>query len=58
MMSYIVTDVVLKPTFPRLVWGGGESILDNMGPTAERTGKLMRDVWDMWMGWAARGGGR
>jgi hypothetical protein len=26
--------------------------LDNIRPTAERTGKLMRDVWDMWVGWA------
>ncbi len=52
MMSHILTDVMMRPDFPRKVRAGGERIIDNMRPTAERTGKLMRDVWDMWMGWA------
>jgi hypothetical protein len=52
MMSYIVTDVMMRPDFPRKVRAGNERILDNMRPTVERTGKLMRDVWDMWVGWA------
>jgi hypothetical protein len=57
MMSYILTDVVCKRDFPYKVKVGGERIIDNMGPTVERTGKLMRDVWDMWMGWTTGGGG-
>ncbi len=52
MMTHTVTDVMMKPDFPKKVRAGGERILDNMRPTAERTGKLMRDVWDMWVGWA------
>jgi hypothetical protein len=56
MMSYILTDVVCKRDFPYKVKTGGERIIDNMGPTVERTGKLMRDVWDMWMGWTTGGG--
>jgi hypothetical protein len=52
MMSYIVMYVMMKPDFPRKVQAGGKRILDNMRPTVERTGKLMRDVWDMWVGWA------
>jgi hypothetical protein len=50
MMSYIVTDVMMRPNFPRKVRAGSERILDNMQPTVKRTGKLMRDVWDMWVG--------
>ena len=56
MMSYIMTDVVCKRDFPYKVKTGGERIIENMGPTVERTGKLMRDVWDMWMGWTTGGG--
>jgi hypothetical protein len=52
MMSYIVTDVMMKPDFPRKLEAGGKRILDNMRPTVERTRKLIRDVWDMWVGWA------
>ena len=52
MMSHILTDVMMRPDFPRKVSAGGERIFDNIRPTAERTAKLMRDVWDMWMGWA------
>jgi hypothetical protein len=52
MMTHTVTDVMMKPDFPKKVQAGGERILDNIRPTAERTGKLMRDVWDMWVGWA------
>ena len=51
MMSFIVTDVMVKPDFPRKVRAGGERILGNVRPTAERTVKLMRDVWGMWVGW-------
>jgi len=44
MMSFIVTDIMMKPDFPRKVRAGGERILDNVRPTAERTVKLMRGV--------------
>ena len=49
MMSYLSTEVICKPDFPKKVQLQGQKIYDNIGPTAERTGKLMGDVWDMWM---------
>lgn len=41
---------MLKPDFPRKVYQSGERIYENLGPTAERTSKLMKDVWTMWVG--------
>ncbi|KAL7541131.1 hypothetical protein ACHAXR_012044 [Thalassiosira sp. AJA248-18] len=50
MMHHILFNEITKPDFPKKVQHGGSKIIDNMGPTMERTGKLMGDVWDMWMG--------
>ena len=50
MMS-VLWDTMTKPDFPRKVQLSGGRILDNVGPTAERTAGLMRDVFDMWCGW-------
>ena len=49
MMCYLFTEMT-KPDFPKKVQVSGTKILENMGPTVERTGKLMGDVWDMWLG--------
>eukprot|EP00986_Skeletonema_menzelii_P004588 scaffold1572_cov141-Skeletonema_menzelii.AAC.3 len=49
-MMEIMLKQVFKPDFPQKVRHSGERILENMGPTAERTGKLMKDVWTMWVG--------
>jgi hypothetical protein len=51
-----------KRDFPKKVYYSGQKILDNMGPTAERAGKLMKDVFGMWfgggIGWGGDDGGR
>ena len=49
-MMEVMVKQIFKPDFPRKVHHAGERILENMGPTAERTGKLMKDVWNMWVG--------
>ena len=49
-MMGILANEMIQPDFPKKVQVSGHKILDNMGPTAERTGKLMKDVWDMWLG--------
>ncbi|KAL7432578.1 hypothetical protein ACHAXH_006155, partial [Discostella pseudostelligera] len=64
MMKFLCGEM-MKPDFPKKVKVGGEKVLDNIGPTVERTGRLMKDVWDMWTGWvfgddeggSRRGGG-
>ncbi|KAL7434976.1 hypothetical protein ACHAXM_004385 [Skeletonema potamos] len=48
-MMGIMMKQIFKPDFPKKVRISGERILENMGPTAERTGKLMKDVWTMWV---------
>jgi len=48
-MMEIMVKQIFKPDFPQKVRHSGERILENMGPTAERTGKLMKDVWTMWV---------
>jgi len=48
-MMEIMVKQIFKPDFPHKVRHSGERILENMGPTAERTGKLMKDVWTMWV---------
>ena len=58
---YLMTGI--DPDFPKKVKVGGEKVLDNLGPTVERTGRLMKGVWDMWTGWVfsddeGGGGGR
>ena len=50
MMKFLCGEM-MKPDFPKKVKVGGEKVLDNIGPTVERTGRLMKDVWDMWTGW-------
>jgi len=62
MMKFLCGEM-MKPDFPKKVKVGGEKVLDNLGPTVERTGRLMKDVWDMWTGWVfsddeGGGGGR
>ncbi|KAL3781699.1 hypothetical protein HJC23_009917 [Cyclotella cryptica] len=49
-MMKIVLGEMLKPEFTRKVYDSGKKIYENMGPTAERTGKLMKDVFNMWVG--------
>ncbi|KAL7481884.1 hypothetical protein ACHAW6_007572 [Cyclotella cf. meneghiniana] len=49
-MMKVVLGEMLKPEFPRKVYDSGKKIYDNMGPTAERTAKLMKDVFNMWVG--------
>ena len=49
-MMGIMLRQILKPDFPQKVVASGERIFENLGPTAERTGKLMKDVWTMWVG--------
>lgn len=48
MMGFMLKQM-LKPDFPKKVYHSGERIYENLGPTAERTGKLMKDVWQMWV---------
>jgi len=63
-MMGIMMKQMFKPDFPKKVRISGEKILENLGPTAERTGKLMKDVWTMWVeSWIngdddGKGGGR
>ncbi|KAL9180909.1 hypothetical protein ACHAXT_009714 [Thalassiosira profunda] len=54
-MMGILLHEMTRPDFPRRVCAGGAKIADNVGPTAERTCKLMADVWEMWTG-SWRGG--
>ena len=49
MMKIFAVEMT-KPDFPKKVYYTGEKILDNIGPTAERTGKLMKDVFSFWFG--------
>jgi hypothetical protein len=49
MMKLLALEMT-KPDFPKKVYYSGQKILDNMGPTVERTGKLMKDVFGMWFG--------
>jgi hypothetical protein len=49
MMKLFVGEMI-KPDFPKKVYYSGQKIADNMGPTAERAGKLMKDVFNMWFG--------
>lgn len=53
MMKLIALETI-KPDFPAKVRSSGEKIVDNFGPTAERAQKLMKDVFELWVGW---GGG-
>ncbi len=60
MMKFLCGEM-MTPDFPKKVKIGGEKVLENLGPTVERTGRLMKDVWDMWTGWVFNdddGGGR
>lgn len=52
MMSHLAINVVLKPDFPKKVQVQGTKIYNELEPTAERTGELMKKVWDMWIGYA------
>eukprot|EP00579_Thalassiosira_antarctica_P031735 CAMPEP_0201995378 /NCGR_PEP_ID=MMETSP0905-20130828/2844_1 /ASSEMBLY_ACC=CAM_ASM_000554 /TAXON_ID=420261 /ORGANISM="Thalassiosira antarctica, Strain CCMP982" /LENGTH=626 /DNA_ID=CAMNT_0048550469 /DNA_START=34 /DNA_END=1911 /DNA_ORIENTATION=- len=45
-MMGVLLKGMIQPDFPKKVQINGQKILDNMGPTAERTGKLMGDVWE------------
>ena len=56
MMKLFVLEMI-KPDFPKKVYYSGEKIIDNMGPTVERTGKLMKDVFAMWFGGGIGWGG-
>ena len=60
-MMKIFAGEIIKPEFPKKVYHTGEKIVDQLGPTAERTGKLMKDVFGMWfgsMGWSGDDGRR
>eukprot|EP00956_Cyclotella_meneghiniana_P003641 scaffold4438_cov56-Cyclotella_meneghiniana.AAC.5 len=57
-MMKTLTLEMTKPDFPRKTYHSGQKIIDNMGPTAERTGKLMNDVFNMWFSWVQGGEGR
>jgi hypothetical protein len=49
-MMKVLAGEMLKPEFPKKVYHTGQKIFDNIGPTAERTGKLMSDVFNVWFG--------
>ena len=49
-MMGIMLRQIIKPDFPQKVFHSGERVFQNLGPTAERTGKLMKDVWKIWVG--------
>ena len=60
-MMKIFAGEIIKPEFPKKVYHTGEKIVDQLGPTAERTGKLMKDVFGMWfgsLGWSGDDGRR
>jgi hypothetical protein len=61
MMKLLALEMT-KDDFPKKVYISGQKILENMGPTVERTGKLMKDVFGMWfggrIGWGGDDGSR
>ena len=57
-MIKTLTLEMTKPDFPKKTYHSGQKIIDNMGPTVERTGKLMNDVFNMWFSWVQGGEGR
>ena len=60
-MMKVFAGEMIKPEFPKKVYHSGEKIVDQFGPTVERTGKLMKDVLGMWfggIGWSGDDGRR
>ena len=49
-MMKVLAGEMFKPEFPKKVYHTGQKTFDNIGPTAERTGKLMSDVFNVWFG--------